>query len=77
MMPLDPVTVHNEQVLRTLLLAEHPLTRQRIGATRHRMNVLVEQKLIKRAGHAKNPGSDARRAVTYELTAKGRKRADK
>jgi len=56
-------------------LAKGPTTLQQLGCTRHQLRRLLDDKLIKRAGEAKNPGSRARKAVLYNLTAKGRKKA--
>jgi len=56
-------------------LAKGPKTLQQLGCTRHRLRKLIDEKLVKRAGEAKNPGSRARKAVLYDLTAKGRKKA--
>lgn len=57
-------------------LAKGPSTLQALGCTRHRLRKLLDAKLIKRGSEVKNPGR-ARKAVSYELTAKGRKRAEK
>lgn len=68
--PLTDETVLNK-------LQKGPQTKHQLGCTRHRLLMLTGAKLIKRAGEAKNPGSGGRKAVVYELTAKGRKRAEK
>lgn len=67
--------VDNDAILKALL--KGPKTRQQLGAsaTRYRLDKLVADKFIRRAGEAK-VGS-ARKAVTYELMARGRKRAEK
>lgn len=58
------------------LLKGKPKTLKQLGCTRHRLLKLLDAKLIKREGEVKNkPG--ARKAVTYELTAKGAKRAER
>jgi hypothetical protein len=57
-------------------LAEGARAFQQLSCTRHRLVKLQEQKLVKRAGEAKNQ-EGGRKAVLYELTARGRKRAEK
>jgi hypothetical protein len=57
-------------------LGTTPPTQKAIGCTRHRLLKLMQEKLIKRAGAAKNVPS-GRNAVTYTLTAKGAKRVEK
>lgn len=64
-----------DAILRALLRGG-PQTRQSLGeSTRHRLLALIDDKLVKRAGTAKNAGTGARHAVLYDLTANGRKRA--
>lgn len=70
-----PTNLSDEQVLRELRYADGPRTRQQIDATRYRIQKMEERKLLKRVGEVK-VGS-ARGAVAYELTAKGKKRAEK
>lgn len=69
----------NDEVLRNLATSTmgRPFTRSEVNCTRHRIRVLLDEKLIKHSGEAKIPGSAGRKAVTYELTAKGVKRAEK
>jgi hypothetical protein len=74
-MPTTEHAIEVDAVLKQML--KGPKTQKQLGCTRHRLLMLLEAKLIKRAGEAKNRGSAARRAVTYDLTAKGRKRAAK
>lgn len=66
---------YEDKVLKRLVIG--PLTLRNLGCTRYTVLKLLEQKLVKRGAEAKNPGSTARKAVTYELTAKGKKRAEK
>jgi hypothetical protein len=73
--PMPSTILSEEQVLRDLRYAEGPRTQQQIGASRYRLKQMVEAKLLKRVGSVK-VGS-ARKAVAFELTAKGRKRAEK
>jgi hypothetical protein len=63
-----------DKALKSLL--KGPKTLVQINATRHRVLTMLDAKLIKRAGAAKNE-ANGRNAVTYELTAKGRKRAER
>jgi predicted MarR family transcription regulator len=67
--------IENDATLKKLL--KGPKTRQQLGVTRYRLQKLMADKLVKRSGEAKNPKSGARKAVTYELMAKGRKRAER
>ena len=62
-------------VLKKLLNAAG--TQRELGCTRHRLLKLLDAKLIKRAGEAKNQPGVGRKAVSYELTGRGRKRAEK
>jgi hypothetical protein len=73
-MSIPTITGADETVLKKLL--KGPLTRQKLKSTRHRLLKLMQDKLVKRAGEAKNV-KQGRKAVTYELTAKGRKKAEK
>ena len=59
----------------TTLLSKGARTLGQLGCTRHRLNAMLDAKLIKRAGTVKVPGSGARSSVAFELTVKGRKRA--
>jgi len=67
-------TTARDAILKKLL--NMPKTRQKLGCSRYQLQMLMEQKLVKRLGEAKNQ-EGARKAVTYELTARGRKRAEK
>jgi hypothetical protein len=62
-----------DAVLKKLL--KGPKTRTQLGVTRYLLEKLIADRMIKKAGEAK-VGS-ARRAVTYDLLARGRKRAEK
>jgi hypothetical protein len=64
----------DEKVLVKLLKGRRTL--KQLGCTRHRLLKLLDAKLVKREGEVKNQAG-ARKAVTYELTAKGRKRAER
>lgn len=68
--------VRAEDAVLTRLRRSGPLTRSEIGCSRYLILKMIEAKAIKRDGERKNL-SDARKAVTYSLTAKGRKRAEK
>jgi hypothetical protein len=52
-------------------------TLAQLGTSRHRMKTMLEAKLVKRSAPVKNHAGVGRKAVAYELTAKGRKRAEK
>jgi hypothetical protein len=54
-----------------------PKTRAQLGRSRYRLQKLKADKLVKKAGEVKAKGSTARKAVAFDLTAKGRKRAEK
>jgi hypothetical protein len=75
------LTSDEDTVLKALLRysddAKPARTQQQMGCTRYRLLKLLEAKLVKRSGKAKNPKSTARQAITYELTAKGKKRAQR
>lgn len=66
-------TSTNDAILVKLLRG--PKTKSQLGCTRYRLLTLIDAKLVKRAGEVK-VGS-ARKAVVFELTARGRKRAEK
>jgi hypothetical protein len=74
-MPTTEHAIEVDAVLKKLLAG--PKTRQQLGCTRYRLAKLIADKLVKRAGEAKNPKSSARKAVVYELLAKGRRRAER
>lgn len=66
-----------EKVLALMLKANAPRTRQDLGSPDRRLLVAMEAaKLVKRAAPVKQ-GPTGRKAVAYDLTAKGRKRAEK
>jgi hypothetical protein len=65
----------NDAILKKLL--KGPKTRKQLGCTRYRLGQLINDKLVRVAGEVKPRGSVARKAVTYELLAKGRKRAER
>lgn len=70
-MPVSTIT--SEAILK--MLRHGPMARSQLGCTRYRLLTLIDTKLVKRAGEAKH--GNARKAVLYDLTAKGRKRAEK
>lgn len=74
-MPTTEHAIEVNAVLKKLLGG--PKTRKQLGCTRYRLQKLMADKLVRKAGEAKNARSGARKAVTYELMAKGRKRAEK
>lgn len=63
-----------DTVLRALRYG--PATLRQLECSRRRVLAMIDEKLVKRAGAVKNEPR-GRKAVTYELTAKGRKRAEK
>jgi hypothetical protein len=63
-----------DKVLVRLLVLDTPSTQASLGCTRHRLLAMLDAKLIRASGAAKNVAR-GRKAVTYELTAKGSKRA--
>jgi hypothetical protein len=63
-----------EDVILKMLL-KGPRTRAQLGGNPYRLRLMLDAKLVKRAGEVKQ--GSARKAVTYELTARGRKRAEK
>jgi hypothetical protein len=71
--PTATTTSANDAILKKLLPG--PKTRSQLHSTRYRLLMLIDQKLIKRAGEVKQ--GSARKAVVFDLTAKGRKRAEK
>jgi len=64
----------DEKVLKKLSRAAG--TQRELGCTRYRLLKLQQEKLIKAAGEVKNVVR-GRKAISYELTARGRKRAEK
>lgn len=66
----------DETVIMKLWSPPYPRTQQQLGCTRHRLLKLMQEKLVKRSGEVKSK-PNGRKAVTYELTAKGVKRAQK
>jgi len=74
-MPTTEHAIENDSILKKLL--KGPKTRKQLGVTRYRLQQLMADKLVKKGGEVKVKGSVARKAVAYELTAKGLKRAQK
>jgi hypothetical protein len=74
-MPTDTKLSPSDKALVKMLKGAK--TRQQLGLTRYALGKLSADKLIKRAGEAKNSKTGGRKAVTFELMAKGRKRAEK
>jgi hypothetical protein len=66
----------DETVLRTLLASPSALTQYQLECGHHRLLKLLAAKLVKRSGAVKNLPT-GRKAIAYELTATGRKRAEK
>lgn len=63
-----------DKILKALAKGK-PLALSQLPGTRYRVRRMLDAKLIKRDGEAKL--TDARKAVLYSLTAKGKKRAEK
>jgi hypothetical protein len=74
-MPTAEHALEVDSVLKKLL--KGPKTRKQLGVTRYKLGKLMADKLVKSAGEVKPKGSTHRRAVTYELMAKGKRRAEK
>lgn len=74
-MPTTEHAIEVDAILKKLLKGAK--TRAQLGCSRYRLQKLEADKLVKKAGEVKAKGSTARKAVVYELMAKGRRRAEK
>jgi hypothetical protein len=77
--PMSTLTAAQQDTDKVLkrLIGASPQTMAQLGCSRHRILTMLAAKLVKRAGTIKNDAGVGRKAVAYDLTAKGRKRAEK